>query len=323
MKADAVFEGGGVKGIGLVGALKVAEDRGYTWENVAGTSAGAIVASLAAAGYRAGEIRKLLLGLDLRRLKDTIPVGKVPIAGPALSLGMYLGLYKGDYFEGWLRGILKAKGVRTFGDLTRDNYRHDAQRRYGLQVIAADISRGRMLVLPQDISEFGQNPDRLDIASAVRMSISIPLFYRPVFWQYRDQEGKRAVSCIVDGGILSNFPVWLFDAPGRPSWPTFGFRLVEGEQIVERSQRVGGPISLVTAIFNTMAEAHDRKHISEVDFARTICIPTLGVRSTDFDLSKKHQEELYQSGVKAAEKFFRTWNFRLYLSRYRSERLSL
>ena len=46
MKADLVLEGGGVKGIGLVGALSVLEQSGYTFERVAGTSAGAIVASL-------------------------------------------------------------------------------------------------------------------------------------------------------------------------------------------------------------------------------------------------------------------------------------
>ena len=46
---NLVFEGGGVKGIGLAGALAVAEERGYRWENVAGTSAGAIVAAMVAA----------------------------------------------------------------------------------------------------------------------------------------------------------------------------------------------------------------------------------------------------------------------------------
>ncbi len=44
LMADAVFEGGGVKGIGLVGAVAGAEEKGYQWMNVAGTSAGAIVA---------------------------------------------------------------------------------------------------------------------------------------------------------------------------------------------------------------------------------------------------------------------------------------
>jgi predicted acylesterase/phospholipase RssA len=51
------FEGGGVKGIGLVGAVAVAEERGYQWVNVGGTSAGAIVAFLLAAGYSASEIK--------------------------------------------------------------------------------------------------------------------------------------------------------------------------------------------------------------------------------------------------------------------------
>ena len=55
--ADAVFEGGGVKGIGLVGAVAVAEEKGYRWMNLAGTSAGAIVDTLIAAGYTAEEMK--------------------------------------------------------------------------------------------------------------------------------------------------------------------------------------------------------------------------------------------------------------------------
>ena len=42
--ADLVLEGGGVKGIGLVGAISVLEEHGYVFHRVAGTSAGAIVA---------------------------------------------------------------------------------------------------------------------------------------------------------------------------------------------------------------------------------------------------------------------------------------
>ena len=46
LMADVVFEGGGVKGIGLVGAVAIADERGYQWVNIAGNSAGAIVAAL-------------------------------------------------------------------------------------------------------------------------------------------------------------------------------------------------------------------------------------------------------------------------------------
>lgn len=111
-RVDAVFEGGGVKGIGLVGAAAVVEENGYTWDNLAGTSTGAIVASLLAAGYTAAELK--------------------------------------------------------------------------------------------------------DIIGSV--SMSIPFFFRPF---------KIDKACFVDGGILSNFPVWLFDSEGEPEWPTFGFKLVE------------------------------------------------------------------------------------------------
>jgi NTE family protein len=62
LRADAVFEGGGVKGIGLVGAVTVMEERGYRWMNLAGTSAGAIVASLLAAGYTGPELAGILSG---------------------------------------------------------------------------------------------------------------------------------------------------------------------------------------------------------------------------------------------------------------------
>jgi NTE family protein len=51
-KADLVLEGGGVKGIGLLGAVLVLADAGYSFPRVAGTSAGAIVASLVAAYQR-------------------------------------------------------------------------------------------------------------------------------------------------------------------------------------------------------------------------------------------------------------------------------
>ncbi len=51
IKADGVFEGGGVKVVGLAGALCYMDEHfGIEWQNVAGTSAGAIIASLVAVG---------------------------------------------------------------------------------------------------------------------------------------------------------------------------------------------------------------------------------------------------------------------------------
>jgi NTE family protein len=78
-------------------------------------------------------------------------------------------------------------------------------------------------------------------------------------------------------------------------------------------------------------EAHDARYIKEENFVRTLAIPTLGVQTTEFDISRERSEELYQSGRKAGEKFFSTWNFEEYVEKYRkgqpeihrSERLRL
>jgi NTE family protein len=314
LKADAVFEGGGVKGIGFVGALSVAEEKGYTWHNVAGTSAGSIVAALVAAGYTAAEMRDILLDLDYNNFKDKSTIDKIPVVGPITSLIFENGIYEGKYFQTLVAKLLKAKNITTFRDLLIPG-EEDPRYRFKLRVIAADITRGKMLVLPQDVEDFGINPEDLNVAFATRMSGSLPFFFEPV----RLRNAKTGItSYIVDGGILSNFPVWLFDSEeGLPEWPTIGFKLVEPDEGKPNSIR--GPISLLTALFTTMMEAHDARHIKDKDFVRTVGIPTLGVKTTDFDISRERSEALYQSGRQAAEKFFSKWNFKQYVDVYRKE----
>ena len=316
LRADAVFEGGGVKGIGLVGAVAAAEERGYQWENVAGTSAGAIVAALLAAGYNSAELRNVMQELDYNRLKDASFLDKVPLVGPIASLIFEKGIYEGKFFENWMAELLRAKKVRTFGDLIVGKNQDNEQYRFKLRVIASDISQGRMLALPQDISEYGIRPEDLNVAAAVRMSMSIPFFYEPV--KLKNMKTNQT-SYIVDGGLLSNFPVWLFDtAGGVPEWPTFGFKLVEPEE--GALNEVRGPISLLTALFSTMMEAHDARYIKDENFVRTIPIPTLGIGTTEFNITRERSEELYQSGRKAAEQFFTGWNFDKYVDKYRKGR---
>ena len=316
--ADSVFEGGGVKGIGLVGALATAEEKGYRWVNVAGTSAGAIVAALVAAGYSAAELKEVLTELEYKRFKDASILDKIPLIGAAGSLIFENGLYEGKFFELWIKELLRKKGVQTFGDLLLEEYREDERFRFKLRVIAADISQGKLLILPQDISDFGIRPEDLNVASAIRMSMSIPFFFEPV--KLTNMKANR-ISYIVDGGVLSNFPVWLFDSEGEiPQWPTFGFKLVEPESLVEVPHEVRGPISLLTALFSTMMGAHDARYIKDEQFVRTIPIPTLGVGTTEFDISREKSEALYQSGRLAAKDFFTTWNFSGYIDRYRKSK---
>jgi NTE family protein len=356
--ADAVFEGGGVKGIGLVGALSYCEEQGYRWRSVAGTSAGAITAALVASGYTAtetkAELDRLMREEDghghkgYERFKDKSLLDRIPGLGPALSLGFEKGIYEGKFFEDWLRGLLERKNKRTFADLINPEHANDpktSSSRYRLRVIASDISLRRLLVLPQDIvnfEEFGSDPDQVDIAHAVRMSMSIPFFFEPVQLTCRpdrfprtEQEelqeastGKKIfftpeqrASYIVDGGILSNFPVDLFDAPldRLPRWPTFGFKLVAPSD--DRPNRIHGPISLLGALFTTMMEAHDQRHMVEETEVRTIRIRTETVKTTDFDLSPQDSDSLFDRGRQGTGEFFQRWKalggFAGYVAKYR------
>ncbi|MGC5324395.1 patatin-like phospholipase family protein [Brevibacillus sp. SYSU BS000544] len=301
MKADGVFEGGGVKGIALIGAVAEMEEHGYVWDQLAGTSAGSIVAALLSAGYTSRELYEVFDTLDYSMFMRRTGWTRIPIVGPMYNLFWKKGLYSAHPVEEFMNGLLRKKGIRTFGDLPKEK----------LRIIASDITGGQMLVLPDALSTFGINPDTFPIAQAVRMSSSIPYFFQPA-----TITKDYAPHLIVDGALLSNFPVWLFDVPDRPRWPTFGFRLSE-EHKVDQPAEIKGIASFSKALLTTMLDAHDRQHIQTAHAVRTIFIPTLGVRTTQFHLSKETRVQLYESGQNAARKFLKTWNFERYVEVFR------
>ncbi len=120
--------------------------------------------------------------------------------------------------------------MSTFGDLRIDeDSGADANlplsRRYKLVVMVTDITRGVLLRLPWDYEQFDRDPDEQLVADAVRASMSIPLYFTP---RKLRNERTGAVSTLVDGGVLSNLPVEIFDrTDGRdPRWPTFGVQII-------------------------------------------------------------------------------------------------
>ncbi|TCS84013.1 patatin-like phospholipase family protein [Tepidibacillus fermentans] len=309
MFADVVIEGGGIKAIGLIGAIHEAEKRGYEWKRLAGTSAGAIIASFLAAGYTAEELKKIMLEMNYKQFIRKKGILHLPVIGQISNLLRYSGIYCGDALEEWVWRKLLAKGVRTFQDLDKPVY-----------IIASDITSGTLLKLPDDLIQFDIEPSTFEIAKAVRMSASIPFYFQPVRLKTNDgtKNGNR-YHYIVDGGILSNFPVWIFDSEFYPKWPTFGFRLVSEK--TGKPNKVKGPLSLGHALINTMMDAHDMLHLKEKDFVRTIMVNTLGTKTTEFDISDEQREKLYLSGVNSAKKFFNQWNFAQYASTYRSKEI--
>ncbi|MFC0214910.1 patatin-like phospholipase family protein [Paenibacillus chartarius] len=313
MLIHGVFQGGGVKGIGLAGAVQTAQERGFAFDRVAGTSSGAIIASFLAAGYSGEEMKRMILDMPFRNFLKRSSIYNVRFVGPAIRLLMKKGLYSGEALEYWVRQKLEAKGIRTFGDLEPGK----------LRIIASDISQGKLLVLPDDIAQYGIDPNRFYISKAVRMSTSIPYFFDPVIIRRHysgdgrtkpDPRGQYVY--IVDGGLLSNFPLWLFDQHTDPgsSRPTIGFQLVGKASYGLR--QISGPISMLTALFSTMMDAHDERYIEEANRFRTIKIPADQVHATQFDLSTELSMDLFQSGCRAADKFFTRWSHDMYEADY-------
>lgn len=298
MKADAVFEGGGIKGLAFLGAVEVMEEHGYEWEQLAGTSAGAIIAALLAVGVSGKkELTSLLLKFPFDKLEKKKGVVRVPVLGPWFCLERYNGIYPTHILEEWLKSIFRKKGILTFGDLPKNK----------LKIIVTDITNCKMCVIPDDLPSYGLDPSQFPLARAVCMSCSIPYIFRPHL---------LAGNLMVDGGVLSNYPIWLFDSTEAPRWPTFGFRL-SGPQVIESPRKVKGLVGLSVALIRTMVEGHDRRYIESNDAARTIFIKNIPYTATHFSLTETQKLELVNLGKTSTLEFLAKWNFQKYIEVHR------
>ena len=324
-EADGVFRGGGVKGIALAGALE-----GFAghptkpvrrWINVAGASAGAIIACYLALGRTAEEMSALLRETDFARFQD-FP-RRSPVLGLA-NLAYRRGLARGRAFERWFDEVL---GEATFAQVEKEP-EGGLERDWRLKLIAVDVTRRDLLVLPDDLDRYLEpggskpiDPDNFRIARAARMSMSIPYFFEPVELEHRD--GGR--SAIIDGGTLSNFPVWLFDVDpakvGRPpARPTFGFTLTGGRgfganaRILRRL--LPWSVRFAFDIFATAQEAWDERFVSQSTRVRTLAVDAADVATTDFRISRQRQQLLLENGRRAAREFLDAFELESYMNTY-------
>ena len=201
--------------------------------------------------------------------------------------------------------------MRTFGDLRISG---DAgadprpEHRWKLVVMAADVTRGQLLRLPWDYERYGLNPDEQPVAEAVRASISVPYLFEPVKLRHAGGE-----SLLVDGGLVSNFPIDAFDrTDGRPSrWPTIGVTLLP--QLPAGSTRLVpalGPLRLVPglrfleSVVTTAIVGRDQGYLAQPWVRdRAIEVDGLGIDPFDFTIGGEDVLRLFQSGRAAATAF--------------------
>jgi NTE family protein len=289
---DGVFSGGGLKGFALVGAYEVLEKKGYQFKRVAGTSAGAILASFIAAGYTAKEMERLFDDLDLNSLLDSrLTMLPFPLL-KWLHIYWRLGLYQGKELEKWFLEKLADKGVYSFSDLPEGS----------LKLVASDLTNGRMIVLPDDLERYGIAKETFPVARAVRMSCGIPFFFEPVRLKIGSGD-----TIVVDGGVLSNFPMWIFDNDvGKRDRPVIGLKLSRRKEEFEGRQ-INNAINLFEALFSTMKNAHDEKYISRKHEKNIVFIPVDNYSATQFDLDDESKRNLMDIGRKRTELFLNLW----------------
>ncbi|MEO5571979.1 MAG: patatin-like phospholipase family protein [Bacteroidia bacterium] len=318
---NLVFEGGGVKGIAYGGALKILDSRKIISGivRVAGTSAGAINAALLAFGYSFEDVSKVIAETKFSSFQD-----KTWFLPTNINRFLFrYGYYKGDSFLGWLGDKIKEKTNNadfTFGELKeragKDGYKE-------LYVIATNLSQQRAEVISHETY-----PD-LPIREAVRMSMGIPFFFKVA---------RKSNDVMVDGGVSWNYPINLFDYKkylvnplnvedvGRDganskkyatdedyifNYETLGMRL-DSTTVIEYAKHnwalppseIKNLMGHTTALLGFMMEIANSSHLHSNDWNRTIAIDTLGIKTTQFNLTDAEIKSLLDSGEECTRKYF-------------------
>lgn len=276
---NLVFEGGGVKGVAYCGALQELQSRGIlaSVTRVAGTSAGAITAALVSLGFTAGELTDAMLSLDFGRFKDG------ELEGPARVAEKY-GWYRGKTFLEWMQAQVEAKlgsPNATFGEL--GTLRHK-----DLRVVATNLATRSAQVFSMTTTP------TVPIAEAVRMSMSIPLFFAAVSF-----DG----AVYVDGGAVWNYPIEIFDDPDV-SAATVGFRLENLTAPPPPPVYVHNLGEYGKGLWEAIMEAQRGFYSrSAADVRRSVVIDDLGFRATDFGVTTGQKHALIDNGANATRTF--------------------
>lgn len=313
MKAFGIYAGGGVKGAALAGCLAAAEQQGVQFVGHGGTSAGSIIALMAAVGYSGQHLERILVDelefstlledsgvqlknaiTDIASISSELQSGWIGsklyaanVKAPALIKQVVprLGLYSGQTLKEFVLSRIgdKRPELKKNADITFEHLEKAGC--LPLKIVASDITNRRPAIFSREDNEYGAS-----VIDAIRASTSYPFAFEPVFLN-----GRR----LVDGGLSSNLPVFLFAEEYRHTRiPAIAFDLVasprQGEAEYGLSQY--GSDLLATAL-----EASDdllRRVLRGVHYVPVVTPP--GINTLDFGLPRDDRRRLFDAGLKAA-----------------------
>lgn len=322
MKAYVILDGGGVKGAALAGCLAAAEDQGVEIIGYAGTSAGAIVATLAVVGYSGREILELMkttahpksvlddsgsLLVQARHLGEhcikTVNCDKSTILKAISLWGVHkqqpfqlllreTGLYRGQKLREVLIHLITTRqpslgktGDVTFADLQNAGC-------HPLKIVASDLSNRKAAVFSSNDTQYG-----MSVIEAVRASSCYPYLFQPV--QLAD--GRR----LADGGLSSNLPMFLFAEEHRlTQHPILAFDLVS-----QRCERDHTFMTYSNDLLAAALEASDDLMVDLVPGVERIPVPVPPeIGTLKFDLSDAEVDALFDRGYDETVAFLRGYS---------------
>ncbi|MDF3002887.1 MAG: patatin-like phospholipase family protein [Bacillota bacterium] len=326
--SNLVFEGGGVLGIAYLGVLQYLEDNGLLLDlrRTAGTSAGAITACLTSMNLPFEELKKMADSLDFRQVpeKSTFPdLMKLPepinnelekMFGDYESVYRLMnqyGWFSSQYFYQWIQNQINSQFIcdkkpppYTFADFRDPTLHKDQRPFFDLYVIGTNLSYRSSCIFSYETTP------NMEVAEAVRISMSIPLFFEAVKTGCGATSDADKFNVFCDGGVMWNYPINLFDSASFQALPnqdlgnvTLGARFHSKTEYYEISNLLDYIKNLYLSQLRIQQNLFDH---SPQDISRSIQIDTGGISPIDFDISvgDANYQFLYQQGYLAAMNFF-------------------
>jgi NTE family protein len=352
---DLVMEGGGTLGVALLGYVYVLEQAGIRFLRLAGTSAGSIVAMLLAGNGSIDKSKSEWLiekvaGKDFydfvdgdRTVRKFVDAMLDPEARKAQKARLttkvldelrdHYGLCPGQHFSDWMTGLLQECGVRTLRDLNTlrqicpAGIRNidtgapcPASRWERVSVVAADVTTGTKIALPDMACLYWTDPEEANPADFVRASMSVPAFFYPfragnIPSDERARENWAQLAnyhgpipgevLMVDGGSMSNFPVSLFYHPESVSdAPVWGIKIGVDRNRYNACDSFG---AFAGAMLGSMMSFYDNdffvRHPELADFVGVI--DSGDYNWLDFKISDEGKLDLFLRGAAAACTFIK------------------
>ncbi|MEY2828329.1 MAG: hypothetical protein RIQ33_187 [Bacteroidota bacterium] len=303
---NLVLEGGGIRGIAYVGAIDELQ-KNHTLDsikNIAGTSAGSIIAAMLSVGYTSNELITILSSIKFQKFNDN-EFGF--ISGSKRMLDKY-GWYKGNKFENFIEKLMAEKtdiNAITLKQLHELHVKNPNQFKE-LYVTATDILTQTAVVISY------QNYPEMTVSKAVRCSMSIPFYFKPVPWNFVDKDFSEIhyPQLLVDGGVLLNYPIFIFDNQFQKN-QTIGLRLDDSIESYNFTKQVNQNSNLNSSLkiknlkdftmdfYYLIMTAINDKNLTALDKERTIQISPGNIGQKIKRLKKSEVELLVENGRKA------------------------